>query len=109
MSKERARRRELRESEAAKERNRRARRRARVDRRQAWGRSLRRLVPSMPKTTPGLLAQRRRRRLAVMAGGIAVICLIAWPLMPSWGARLILLVFCLLCAPVVWVMSFGRV
>ena len=70
---------------------------------------MRSLLPKKPHTTPGLLARRRRRRLAALAGIIAVICAVTWPLLPDWGGRIIVLVGLLMLAPVAWVMSFGRV
>jgi hypothetical protein len=41
--------------------------------------------------------------------GIVAICAITWPFLPSWTARIVVLVLALLAAPVVWVLSFGRV
>lgn len=46
-----------------------------------------------------------------MAFGLAIVAIqvIAWPFLPSWTARLVVLGLTLLAAPVVWVLSFGRV
>lgn len=41
--------------------------------------------------------------------GIVLIQVILWPFLPSWGARILTLGLTLLAAPVVWVLSFGRV
>lgn len=109
MAKERARKRAEREAAQAKEREKRARARARRDRIDRGKRAVASLVPDAPKRTPGLLARRRRRRLLVFALGIAAICVLTWPFLPSWTARFVVLVLALLAAPVVWVISFGRV
>ena len=109
MAKERARKRAEREAAAAREREQRARRRARKERVDRVRNSVASAMPERPKVAPGLLARRRRRRL--MAFGLAIIAIqvIAWPFLPSWTARLVVLGLTLLAAPVVWVLSFGRV
>lgn len=109
MAKERARRRAEREAVAAEERRRRAVQQRRRERAQTWRQRLRALLPSKPHITPGLLARRRRRRMALFAGVIVAICAVAWPFLPDWGARVIVLLGLLLLTPVAWVMSFGRV
>lgn len=109
MAKERARKRAEREAAAAAERERRARKRARRDRVDRAKAKVTSAIPDKPKTTPGLLARRRRRRLWAFAIGILAIQALLWPFLPSWGARVILLVLTLLAAPIVWVLSFGRV
>lgn len=109
MAKERARRRAEREVEKARERDERARKRARRQRVERSKQALAALVPDAPRRSPGLLAQRRRRRLLAFAGGICLIQLVLWPLLPSWSARLVVLALSLVAAPVVWVLSFGRV
>ena len=53
--------------------------------------------------------RRRRRRLFAFALGIIAIQVLVWPFVPSWTGRLVVLVLTLLAAPVVWVLSFGRV
>lgn len=109
MAKERARRRAEREAAAEVQRRQRATGQRRRERAQARRRRLRALVPAKPHTTPGLLARRRRRRLAVMVGVIIAICAVSWPFLPDWGARLVVLAGLLMAAPVAWVLSFGRV
>lgn len=109
MAKERARKRAEREAAQEAEREKRARKRVRRERLDRGKRAVASLVPDAPKRTPGLLAQRRRRRLFVFALGIVAICALTWPFLPSWTAQLVVLVLVLLAAPVVWVMSFGRV
>jgi Flp pilus assembly protein TadB len=109
MAKERARKRAEREAAAARDRVKRARQRARRDRLDRGKRAVTSLVPDAPKRTPGLLARRRRRRLLVFALGVIAICAVTWPFLPSWTARVVVLVLALIAAPVVWVLSFGRV
>ena len=109
MAKERARRRAEREAAAAKEREVRARKRARRERLDKVKGAVSAAVPDRPKVTPGLLARRRRRRMIAFALGIVALCALTWPFLPSWTARIVVLVLALLAAPVVWVLSFGRV
>jgi len=109
MAKERARKRAEREAAAERERAQRARKRVRRERVERGKRAVASLVPDAPKRTPGLLARRKRRRLLAFALGIAALCVLTWPFLPSWTARFVVLVLALLAAPVVWVISFGRV
>lgn len=109
MAKERARKRAEREAAQAAEREKRARKRVRRERMQKVRGAVASAVPDRPKVTPGLLARKRRRRLLAFALGIAAICVLTWPFLPSWTARIVVLVLALLAAPVVWVISFGRV
>lgn len=109
MAKERARKRAEREAARQAEREKRARKRARRERVDRGRRAVASLVPDAPRRTPGLLAQRRRRRLLAFAIGVIAIQVLTWPFLPSWTARLVVLGLTLLAAPVVWVMSFGRV
>lgn len=109
MAKDRARRRAEREAEAAREREQRARQRARQQRLDRGKDALGSLIPDKPSVKPGLLAARRRRRLWIFFAVIVAIQVIAWPFLPSWGARLLLLGLTLVAAPIVWVLSFGRV
>lgn len=109
MAKERARKRAEREAAAEKEREERARRRARKERVDRVRQTVAAAMPDRPKVTPGLLARRRRRRLFAFALGIIAIQVLVWPFVPSWTGRIVVLVLTLLAAPVVWVLSFGRV
>jgi len=109
MAKERARRRAEREAAADRERQQRARKRARRDRVDRAKAKVTSAIPDAPRRKPGLLAARRRRRLIAFALGIVAIQAVTWAFLPNWGARLIVLVLTLLAAPVVWVLSFGRV
>jgi Flp pilus assembly protein TadB len=56
-----------------------------------------------------ILARRNRRRLAAAAGVIVAIQVLLWPFVSAWGARAGVLVGCIVMAPVVWVLAFGRV
>jgi Flp pilus assembly protein TadB len=109
MAKERARKRAEREAAKAVEQEKRARKRARRERLDRGKRAVASLVPDAPRTTPGLLARKRRRRLIAFALGVIAIQVVTWPLLPSWTARLVVLGLTILAAPVVWVLSFGRV
>lgn len=109
MAKDRARRRAEREAQHAREREERARSRARRERIDRGKQAIASIVPDAPKLTPGILARRRRRRLLAFAAGIAMIQAVTWPFLPNWGSRLVVLALTLLAAPVVWVLSFGRV
>jgi len=109
MAKERARKRAEREAAAAKEREKRARQRARRERVDKVKGAVAAAVPDKPRVTPGLLARKRRRRLLAFALAIVAICAVTWPFLPSWTARIVVLVLALLAVPVVWVLSFGRV
>lgn len=109
MAKERARRRAEREAAAAKDRQVRARKRARRDRIDRVKASVTSAIPDKPRVAPGLLARRRRRRLLAFVLGIVAIQAVVWPFLPNWGARMVVLLLTLLAAPVVWVLSFGRI
>jgi Flp pilus assembly protein TadB len=109
VAKERARKRAEREAAAAKDREKRARQRARRERVDKVRGAVASAVPDRPKVTPGLLARKRRRRMLAFALGIVAICALTWPFLPSWTARFVVLVLALLAAPVIWVLSFGRV
>jgi len=109
MAKERARKRAEREATKARERDERARKRARRERLDRGKQAITSLVPDAPRRAPGLLARRRLRRLIAFAAGICLIQVVLWPLLPSWTARLVVLALTLVAAPVVWVLSFGRV
>lgn len=108
MAKERARRRAEREAQAQREREQRARQRARREKVDRGKEAVAALVPTLPSAKPGILAARRRRRLWALLIAVVLVQAIAWPLLPSWPLRLLLLVGTLLVAPIVWVLSFGR-
>jgi Flp pilus assembly protein TadB len=100
VSKERARRRAERERAAAakaaarqKDAERRARARARKQALTGW-------IPR-PRTTPGVLAARRRAELMAAVGMLLLLNLLVWLVRPDWAARLGALVISLVVFPVV--------
>jgi hypothetical protein len=100
MSKERARRRAERERVAAMRvaaRQRDAERRART---QARKRALTGWIPK-PRSTPGVLAARRRAELTGAVGVLVLLNLLVWLVRPDWAARLGALVVSLVVFPVV--------
>ena len=106
MSKERARRREAREADAAArsaareaEALRRARRRTLVARVVA---PIQRLRPAPSSGRPtGRLAERRRTRFRLLLVALALIQVLVWIIRPDWQARLAALVLALFCFPVI--------
>jgi len=114
MSKERAQRRVERETAQAT-----AKSRAKQDRakqlRHAKRRETARNVADSPRRWVdrwkgnSILARRNRRRLAAAAGVIVAVQVLLWPFVSAWGARAGVLVGCIVIAPVVWVLAFGRV
>ncbi|WP_084956585.1 hypothetical protein [Thermoactinospora rubra] len=107
MSKERARRRAVREAERA-----RAARlnEARMARRARRRRMLARLRPATVRVARqrGLLARRRRVRNALVAAAFALVQVLAWLLWASWGVSLAVLVLSLLFVPVIVTLAFDR-
>jgi hypothetical protein len=100
VSKERARRRAEREREAAIKaavRQRDAERRART---QARKRALTGWIPK-PRSTPGVLAARRRAELTGAVGLLFLLNLLVWLVRPDWAARVGALVISLVVFPVV--------
>jgi Flp pilus assembly protein TadB len=108
MSKERARRREDREREAAIVRAARAREAERRERRTARGRAVSRLLPRRHSRQTGPLAERRRRQVGVTIALVAAVNLLVWLFFPGWPARTMVLVVSLLVAPVLHTMLFRR-
>lgn len=108
MSKERARRRAERDAVKAREAHDRARLRQRAERRARRGEAVRSLIPSRGRRVDPLLARRRRRRALILGGVVGAIQVVAWPLIGSWGGRLLLLSLCLMVLPVAWVVVFDR-
>ena len=114
MSKERARRREQREREAAikqaarvASQEARERRAARARRVQAAGRRL-----GLGRTTArptGSLARKRQRQHAVVLGLLLVLLVVGFVVRPDWPARLAFVVVAVLAYPVLRVLLFRRV
>jgi len=106
VSKERARRREAREREAAERSEARAAANARAarrrERRAAWSRRLSVLTPGGPTGQPtGILARRRRIRLNLIVSALVLLHVLVWIARPDWAARLAALVVALLAFPVI--------
>jgi len=102
MSKERARRREEREREAAIRTAARAAEAERAARRRARKASLRRrLVPLTTGRQTGVLARRRRTRLNVVVLVLLALQVLVWVVRPDWQARLAALLVAALAFPVI--------
>ena len=108
MSKERARRREEREREAAIVRAARAREAGRRERRTARARSLTGLVPKRHSRQTGLLAERRRRQVGITVAVLVALNVLVWVFVPGWPTRTMVLCVSLLAAPVLHTMLFRR-
>jgi hypothetical protein len=108
MSKERQRRRAVREAErerAAAERARKEERRARRHARIAW---FSRFVPHRSGRPGGLLARRRREQNAIVAVAFLLVQVLAWMSLASWTARLGVLVLSVFLVPVFITLAFDR-
>jgi hypothetical protein len=102
MSKERARRREVREREAAIRRAARAREVERAARRRSRKAALRRrLVPLTTGRQTGVLARRRRARLNAVLGVLLFLQVVVWVVRPDWQARLAAVLVAALAFPVI--------
>lgn len=102
MSKERARRREARQAEAAVVRARRERQRLRDERRRARRTTIRRLfTPRATGRQTGVLAQRRRTRLNLVVAFLLLVQVVVWVVRPDWPARLTALIIAALAFPVI--------
>jgi hypothetical protein len=108
MSKERARRREEREREAAIVRAARAREAEKRERRAARNRAVRGLVPKRHSRQTGALAERRRRQAGVTIALVIAVNVLVWVFIPGWPARAMTLIVSLLAAPVLHTMLFRR-
>ena len=108
MSKERARRREEREREAAIVRAARAREAERRERRAARTRAVTGLVPKRHSRQTGVLAERRRRQAGVTIALVIALNVLVWVFFPGWPARAMALIVSLLAAPVLHTMLFRR-
>jgi len=108
VSKERARRREEREREAAIVRAARARQAERRERRTARTRALTGLVPQRHSRQTGILAARRRRQVGLTVALVIALNVLVWVLVPDWPARTMVLCVSLLAAPVLHTVLFRR-
>jgi Flp pilus assembly protein TadB len=113
MSKERARRREEREREAAIRRAAQVatheRRERRAARRRALENAGHRIGLRAPKRPDGTLARRRERQHMVVLGLLVVLIVVGFLVRPDWPARLAFVVIAVLAYPVLRVLMFKRV
>jgi hypothetical protein len=108
VSKERARRREEREREAAIVRAARARQAEKRERRTARTRAVTGLVPKRHSRQTGVLAERRRRQLSLTLAVLIALNVLVWVFVPGWPTRTMVLCVSLLGAPVLHTMLFKR-
>jgi Flp pilus assembly protein TadB len=108
VSKQRARRREEREREAAIVRAARAREAERRERRTARTRALTRLVPKRHSRQTGVLAERRRRQLSLTVAVVVALNVLVWVFVPGWPTRTMVLCVSLLATPVLQTLLFRR-
>ena len=108
MSKERARRRDEREREAAIVRAARAREAEKRERRTARTRALTRLVPKRHSRQTGVLAERRRRQLSLTVAMVIALNVLVWVFVPGWPTRTMVLCVSLLATPVLHTLLFRR-
>jgi hypothetical protein len=108
MSKERARRRVVREREAAIVAAARAAEAEKRERRDARKRALTLRSPRRRSRPTGVLAARRRRRLEATVAMLVAVNVLVWVTFPGWPMRAMVLVVCLLAAPVLHTMMFRR-
>jgi hypothetical protein len=107
VSRERAKRREEREREAAVKAAARARQAERRSRWTARRQALTGWVPR-PRLTPGTLAARRRKEVTITVCILIALNLLVWIVRPDWQARIGALVVSILVAPVLHVMLVRR-
>jgi Flp pilus assembly protein TadB len=114
MSKERARRRAVREHQAALRSAARAAEAERRERRAARARAVRRATTGrLPRLTPvgrptGTLARRRRVQTSMVMALLVALNVLVWFVRPDWAARLAVLVVSLLAAPVLTTLLVPR-
>ncbi|MCR6031991.1 hypothetical protein GGQ22_11090 [Nocardioides sp. zg-579] len=108
MSKERARRREERQREAAVLTAARAAEAERRERRDARVRAMTSRLPARRTRPTGILAARRRRQWQWLLAGLLVANVAVWVFVPEWSARLGALVVSVLAAPVLFTLLFRR-
>ncbi len=108
MSKERARRREAREREAAIVRAARARAAEKRERRAARSRAVSGLVPMRHSRQTGLLAERRRRQTTSTVALLVGLNVLVWVFFADWSVQALVLAVSLLAAPVLHTLLFRR-
>ena len=108
MSKERARRREAREKEAAIIAAARAAQAEKRERRDARSRAVRSRLPSARRRRAGILAQRRRRQTGATIALVLGLNPLVWVIFPDWPTRVMVLLVSLLAVPVLHTVMFRR-
>jgi Flp pilus assembly protein TadB len=108
MSKERARRREAREREAAIVTAARASQAERRERHAARSRAVRSRFPRRHSRQTGILAARRRRQVSATIAMLLVLNVLVWVVFLEWPMRTMVLILSLLIAPVLHTMLFRR-
>ncbi|WP_182526374.1 hypothetical protein [Nocardioides dongkuii] len=108
MSKERARRREERQREAAVMAAARAAEAERRERREARVRTVTARLPRRRTRPGGILAERRRKQVWATGLLLLLVNLLVWAFSSDWPARAMVLVVSLLVAPVLHTLLFRR-
>jgi len=108
MSKERARRREAREKEAAIVAAARAAQAEKRERRAGRKRVLASRAPRRHSRQTGVLAARRRRRLRIIVAIAVALNALVWVLFPGWPMRVMVLIVSLLITPVLHAVTSRR-
>ncbi len=108
MSKERAKRREAREHEAALRTSARAAQAERTERRAARRRSLTSVLPQSRPRPAGVLTRRARRQVWATAFIVVLVNVIGWVFLDHWAAWLLVLIVSALAAPVLHTLLFRR-
>jgi Flp pilus assembly protein TadB len=108
MSKERARRRAEREREQAVKAAARAARAERQERHEARKRAVSSRLPRFAKGQSGPLAERHRNQLNITICLLVALNVVVWIAFHDWATRVLVLLVCVLAAPVVHMMLFRR-
>ncbi len=108
MSKERARKREAREHEAAIIRAARAREAEKRERRAARSRAMTGWVPKRHSRQTGVLAERRRKQTSITIALVVALNVLVFVFFDDWSVRAMTLAVSLLAAPVLHTMLFRR-
>ena len=108
MSKERARRRAVREREAGIVAAARAAEAEKRERRNGRKRALTSRAPRRRSRQTGVLAARRRRRLGIIVAIVVALNVLVWVIFPGWPMRTMVLIVSLLVTPVLHAITSRR-
>jgi Flp pilus assembly protein TadB len=113
LSKERARRRAVREHEAALKAAARAAEAERRERKRSRQVAIAKVTGRLPGLSPtgkqtGVLARRRRIRTSLLVAFLLAVNVLVWVVRPDWAARLAVLIVSILAAPVLATLLFRR-